>query len=769
MKTKIGALEVETDKAGAPETDPKTTVTKKTDDKLNQTVTVESSNFAFKSKTDSKIKVEFSGGQGTVKYRLKKGDGTTIGDNLRTIPADKEIVLTEDDLTAIGNSNGTPTKITLEFWDEADGFTQGTDSSCATVDITTLFDALDTEAPKVVILPFHWNGENDNSLYENKRANGHVEIAKINSLGNDHSSVSGKVTLRGFAYDNVKIDSIKAELPGKTLTAALSGSGPTWTAGTMSGDGAVLTVERIDADYLGYYVKWTLNWDTEKTTVGLAQDIKVTANDGATTFAEAGVTTAKTTGVTRSGKKSAENAVFANKKPGQFVVFTKGEMQYLTRIRSVTGNTATLEDDIPIEADEVYMYAYTANEPKTTVNVVPYITDVETGLKSADGGFTGSFSRASTGEYSVRAGETIKVKGFNLSGGTVMLGTASLGSNLNSVAIASSHASGELSVQVGGRASINNTVDVSKPYNIEANNVNNDILTANRKLFVWKTVELINNAALESPQFVMDKHSNYYISYGNLKTIKDPASPSSSERYMRLSSNINGTPNDKWEFCYSKFHNTVIGYDDSGKPYLGATNTDRASNSTAFTLFFQKPNFTYAYSEGDNKRRLENSDNKLREVYDVNRVQIPKMAIRGGGTSSDPAKLAVVYFDKNVQNDTQVKFRYGTVEGENTITGGIKYNVSPGGSSAKPTNSGSAEGYEIVAKSTSGFASGQYAAVGLTSTGRAIVVWYDAKGSRLVYSYRDMGTSYMEPKEDDNDRKTTKTMPLLSTAVLRCM
>ncbi|MGI5055760.1 hypothetical protein [Treponema socranskii] len=758
----VSKVTLSTDIAGSPESFENNTTNKalknvKTDSNLDFTADFASTEFAFKNKDNSKIKVDFTGGYGTVKYQLKKENGTLLG-GLTAITSGGEIDLKNHFGTTtdkINNSNGTPTKIILELWGEAAGYTQGTDSAFAKVNITTLFEAIDTESPTVVILPFHWNGENDNSLYENKRTNGHVEIAKINSLGNDHSSVSGKVTLRGFAYDNVKIDSIKAEVSGKTLTAALSGNGP-WTAGTItSADGIVLKVKKLGADYLGYYVTWQIDWDTEKAGVGLAKDIKVTANDGTTTFSDTGVTTAKTTGVIRSEKRSAENAVFANKKPGQFVVFTKGETQYLTRIRSVTGNTATLEDDVPVEATTVSMYAYTANEPKTTVNVVPYITEVVTGLTSADGGFKGSFSRASTGEYPVRQKEKIKITGFNLSGASYKLNGVAL-TGTTDYEIKPAHSTGELVATVNSVESINNKVNVSKPYNIEANNMNNDVLTAKRKLFVWETKELINNAALESPQFVMDKHSNYYISYGNLKTIKDPASPSSSERYMRLSSNINGTPNDKWEFCYSKFHNTVIGYDDSGKPYLGATNTDRASNSTAFTLFFQKPNFTYAYSEGDNKRRLENSDNKLREVYDVNRVQIPKMAIRGGGTSSDPAKLAVVYFDKNVQNDTQVKFRYGTVEGENTITGGIKYNVSPGGSSAKPTNSGSAEGYEIVAKSTSGFASGQYAAVGLTSTGRAIVVWYDAKGSRLVYSYRDMGTSYMEPKEDDNDRKTTE-------------
>jgi len=54
-----------------------------------------------------------------------------------------------------------------------------------------------------------------------------------------------------------------------------------------------------------------------------------------------------------------------------------------------------------------------------------------------------------------------------------------------------------------------------------------------------------------------------------------------------------------------------------------------------------------------------------------------------------------------------------------------------------------------------GHKGGQYAAVGLTSNNRAIVVWYDASHSQLIYSYRDMGTgSYTEPT--DSDRFTSQ-------------
>lgn len=202
---------------------------------------------------------------------------------MKNISSGGTISLSTTDLQTIGNTPvGTTTELILELWDSASGCTLTgatplEKSSFAQIKINTLFDAIDDKAPKVVVLPFYWNGEGKdsnnnslNSLYEGSGENGHVEIAPVTGLtanasdNNGYSSVSGKVTLRGFAYDNIKIHTVTAVLPGKTLSATLSGAGPKWTAGTMASDGAVLTVEKLGADYLGYYVKWTLDWNTEK-------------------------------------------------------------------------------------------------------------------------------------------------------------------------------------------------------------------------------------------------------------------------------------------------------------------------------------------------------------------------------------------------------------------------------------------------------------------------------------------------------------------------
>ena len=365
---------------------------------------VTSTEFAFKNKDNSKIKVEFTGGQGAVKYRLKKGDDTTELQSLTTITSGSEIDL-KNHLTAIDNSNGTPTKIILELWDEAHGFAVGTDTAFAKITIKTLFDALDTKSPTVVVQPFHWNKEDDNSLYQNSRANGHVEI--------DMSSVSGKVTLRGFAYDNVKIDTITAVLPfSSALTVTATRSGQTWSSDkTMTSNGVELKVIHLGADYLGYYVKWELSFDSSKIPMGAAKDIKVIANDGGRNSVESGAPISMTLEtVIRGAENSASHSSFTSANIGQFVLFETGQKRYLVRISSKNGNTITLDNSVPTDMNRAAVYDYSANKTKTSVNSVPYITGVSRNS-------TYNTNRARSGAIPLLRGEAGNtITGFNFEG-----------------------------------------------------------------------------------------------------------------------------------------------------------------------------------------------------------------------------------------------------------------------------------------------------------------------------------------------------------------
>ena len=513
--------------------------------------TFTSSKFAFKDKTYSKIKVAFTGGEGQVKYNLKYAGNVLTGHNMENIGNDGIITLSEDNLGTIGNTTGETTKeLTLELWDSASGCTLTGATplekrSFAQIKINTLFDALDDKAPKVVVLPFYWNGEGKdsnnnslNSLYEGSGENGHVEIAPVTGLtantsdNNSYSSVSGKVTLRGFAYDNIKIHTVTAVLPGKTLSATLSGAGSQWTAGTMASDGAVLTVEKLGADYLGYYVKWTLDWDTEKTTnVGLAQEIKITVNDGTTASSDGKANMpSAVTGVTRANENSAQNAVFTGKNPGQFVVFTKGEKQYLTRLASVSGNKVTLENNVPVDVNDVFVYGYNANEAKTNVNVVPFITSLE----RPD---TYNTNRSSSGAYNLLHSDTVTVTGFNL-GGTGVAVKVKIPSITSEQAVVSNKftlpaaaKSGPIVITVDPDGTgtkpaveaINNKSNNSKPYNRQdiANRPETQYWTDDLTIDVWKDDEdFAGSNNPKYPSMAMGSNGDLYAAFSNYSESK---------------------------------------------------------------------------------------------------------------------------------------------------------------------------------------------------------------------------------------------------------
>ncbi|MGI5074429.1 hypothetical protein E4N71_03030 [Treponema vincentii] len=737
------------------------------DSNLDFTADFTSSAFAFKNKTNSKIKVNFDGGQGQVEYSLKYNNAVLAGHDMQNIPNNRIITLSAANLSTIGNTTGETTKeLVLELWDSAHDCTPtGTaplgKRSFAEVKINTLFDALDDKAPTVVILPFHWNGEGDNSLYQNSRQNGHVEIGAITALGNDYSSVSGKVTLHGFAYDNVKIDSIKATLPFNTpLTLTATRSGTVFSSSeTMSANNAELKVTQLGADYLGYYVKWELSFDSSKIPMDAAQDIKVIANDGTRDSGESAGTDIPTTypAVTRGGETEASGNDFAAAKAGQFVVFQTGEKQYFTRIIAKTGNTVTFANAIPTDMTQAAVYGYTANKTKVWVNSVPYIREITTTITNSAGA---DFDRSALGFYPVYAGEKITLKGFNItSSPSVKLGTK----NLTSKVSAYSHAAGtfaveiedtadvktgELTITVGTTNAINNgnknpvigtdgTV-TEAAYNSWQNKANKRF-TDDLKLSVWKVDDFHTSIQqdITSPMLKIALDSRWYMSYG--------------EGIPYLIVNKNGTKK-KVDESYNKFHNTAVAYDGSGNIYALATNTDRVSDHSAKFSFYSRDiaegRLQYnngTYDSGFNARsyqfnwtgkaRLEKVFNQ--SVYDINRVRRPKLVV--SGTTSE-AKIYMSYFDANHPNNP-VKFRYGTVDGSNDFTHGIK----DGGSGVPPYTShamdgcpeGSAPDFHTVADKNTEYKGGEYTAVGVTSGGVAVVAWYDASEKRLVYSYND--------------------------------
>ena len=502
------------------------------DANLDFTAKYTSSAFAFKNKDNSKIKVEFSGGQGQVKYNLKYAGNVLAGHNMQNISTDGAITLSEDNLNTIDNTTDETTKeLVLELWDSAHDCTPtGTapleKSSFAEVKINTLFDALDDKAPTVVILPFHWNGEGDNSLYQNSRANGHVEI--------DTSSVSGKVTIRGFAYDNVQLKTLTATLPNAS-NITVTNTNNTWSIGEDTSKNIKFKVEESKYDYLGYYVKWKLEWDSEKTSVGLGKTISVSAHDGTNpSGTSAADPSSSSSSLTRGTNDTAEHADFAGAKPGQFILFTKGEAQHLTRVKSVTGNKIELINAVDTGFVTATLYKDTTNDPSISVNVVPYITGVSRNS-------TYNTNRARSGAIPLLRGEEGNtLTGFNFASESVSSlkitankdGTGSSPVEMESLTLSSDKKSftfkvpntardGYLHLVVNGVAAVNNTNAYTASNTEEADTYGAKEHSDDRFVHIWRvskedTFKGSKNAIY--PAMTKSSDGTLYASFGNNST-----------------------------------------------------------------------------------------------------------------------------------------------------------------------------------------------------------------------------------------------------------
>ena len=129
-----------------------------------------------------------------------------------------------DDSTLLTNGKYSERKMSFTFWDDTDETTQGTDSCFSYLKITDFIVMVqDTLAPKVVVEPFFWNNADDNSLYQNSSANGHIEIPEEDS--GDKPAVSGKISIRGWAFDEHTLDSIWIKFTDFTPASGLYSGG----------------------------------------------------------------------------------------------------------------------------------------------------------------------------------------------------------------------------------------------------------------------------------------------------------------------------------------------------------------------------------------------------------------------------------------------------------------------------------------------------------------------------------------------------------------
>lgn len=353
----------------------------------------------------------------------------------------------------------------FSFWDSTEELIAGSNTSWTVLNAKVMQELTDSTAPIIQINPFYWNDSTDNSLYQNSKDKGHIELeSDLTFTGSEFTQssgvydtdpkVSGIIKISGKANDNRLIKNIFVKIPGFTTNddyakiATFDATNSKWddtkedgieAALTSNGYAFTITNEEFSQKN-GHTVEWTLTWDTSKITGVATADVKVQvkASDS-------------------SGNLSDESTTQTTK----------------------VSPTACYQMD-----------------------VVPYITGITTKLSDLEVNNPSVYARTALGKYPVyyyrkttsssTDAETIVVNGFNISGGTVTFtsdstATGSLDS-VNSLSLPEKAKSGEISIKVNGISNLNNknNNDATGDYNKQPNEQNNNILNDNIELAIWE-------------------------------------------------------------------------------------------------------------------------------------------------------------------------------------------------------------------------------------------------------------------------------------------
>ena len=322
------------------------------------------------------LKVKVVGGNTKLQWQWKVGsgdtwsepkdltDGSSFDDDIR----EQLIDITTYDFVKAGVGNIDNTTLNIKI---VDGTENGGQEAEIIIKAKTVLQ--DKTMPTVKINDFYWNSESDNSLYQNKRANGHIELTKDlpsdifkenNNSGvyDRDPKVSGKITISGTASDNVLLTALYVTIPGfkggSEFKVAERDENGNWIAyDNMNSDGWACEILNEQFTKDGNTIDWKIHWDTSKIVDVVQLDVVVSA---------------------------------------------KVKDRGLASINS--------SDDL------VYETVNTSAANTYQMDVVSYITKVETPDR-VNSGLKNNNIRASNGKYSIIKGNVsnfITVKGFNL-------------------------------------------------------------------------------------------------------------------------------------------------------------------------------------------------------------------------------------------------------------------------------------------------------------------------------------------------------------------
>ena len=666
-------------------------------------------------KDKSAIDVEMVGGNGNLHYEYAIGDtagddsiksgksgdednnylwvsgnhdnydeNSAYADNTHTHTIDLPVDFFIDSTNPVPNNTDTKptTWFQYKIWDDTDGTEKFVDSQNVTVQIALDVQVTDSYPPNVVINPFKWESVSDNSLYGNSTKNGHIELesdlpaATFNETSGEKDKdpkVSGKIVLRGYAYDNKRLSNIQISIPKSTVlstattVAIYDNQHKTWkdsdtegdvaelTKGTMADNGWHFTVSNSTTDgaYFndqGHKVMWTFEYDTEKISDVADSDVVVT--------------------------------VIAN---------------------DCADRTSTDRDENTVSSAP----DATKHKPSYQMDVVPYITGVKTALNDKlKSSVKNAYSRTALGHYIARSNETLSITGFNLSG--VKYGNAALEvkDGVASLDASKISSSGSLTLVVNEQTTLNNlndnnakgdykeNISETSPYSIKntyaynrmANGTSNNLLTDDVVIDVWdfdSDAVLPESGELREPVMrinpVNGKVGFAFVSGPMIFSMPESNTTSTSDANSYM----------KWQANYATFNNVSFVYDALGAAHATATGLDTNPSSKhagRFSYFYSKwgqsqTDNTDGNYNGNNAIRLEaigipnrtfshTADGKTTNVQLLvkgvkpssttiteTRLYSPSIAATVHGTDSKTTSVYLAYFD-SIQS--QIRFRYNS-------------------------------------------------------------------------------------------------------------
>jgi hypothetical protein len=541
--------------------------------------------------------------------------------------------------------------------------------------------------PTATIDPFYWNSGTDNSLYDNSKTNGHIELGPT-------PEVSGRISIRGTANDENGLASLWINMDNFDFTYGGSANEPlyglTYTRAATYADGTWAGVDRWDAngwkftavnvnhDQNGHEVTWRLDIDTSKlntNAVGLNKGFRIVARDGT----------------------------------GNDVV-NPGSTQ--TTVAAKTGYYK--------------------------MNVVPYITEVETRLSAFSKKDPSVYARTARGAYPVvdvasNNDNVVTVYGFNFGAvnpaitvnglttspqGALSQGTGSRASwQATKIKLDSAKVSGPLALTVGSIAARNNSNDNTKEYNRQPNGVNNDTLTDDVALDVWKfTTVYTPTSEVEYPTMKIGPAGQIGFSFANdYQHFNMPGYEKNTE-----ANDGNFLSQTKYQRSYGAYASNTFAFDAEGNTYGLALNTDTwpgGRKSANFAFLNRRPEILTDPDPFDNfaglrlsSMRLENTtlytndaqadiaNNQGNQIVDIKRIQSPAMVTSKptpGSAIDDTNNRVNVYMAYYDRITGQVRFRAGSVGKNRDTTRGSDFTASASNYKVSANNHGLEVGAEV--------------------------------------------------------------------------